>query len=134
MNYKKPQDEEIALGNDELAILQDDNVVIGDDELAEIETHLKKLYAARLIELYSGLSIRVEFERFVKRPLYVAALYFCKGNKEKVAKLLGISTVKLRNKLTIFYGSSCISKFAITESDNRLRILYENYLDQVLTD
>ena len=111
-----------------------DNERLTEQELQDIEEHLRKLYMKKLKELSKQDYLTADFLRVVEAPLYVAAMNFCKGGKEKAVKVLNISRWKLNNTLSMYYGRSDVHKSDLSDYDNRMCTLYENYLDQVLVD
>ncbi|NQY42760.1 MAG: hypothetical protein HRT87_05395 [Legionellales bacterium] len=105
-----------------------------EQELQDIEEHLKKLYMKKLTELSKQYYLSADFLRVVEAPLCVAAMYYCKGGKEKAVEVLNITRWRLNHKLSMYYGKTDIKKSELSEYDNRMCLLYESYLDQVLVD
>ena len=126
------EDKEIGLVDAEMAVVEQET--ISDSELIDIEDHLKRLYLNNIKELYNKLNVRVELEALAKRPLYVAAINFCNGDYENVAKILGITVSNFKYKLAGYYGTTNTDKFVLTDLDERLNLLYRNYLEQILVD
>ena len=106
---------------------------ISDSELLDIENHLVKLYLGYLRDFFGGYSFERNFEEFIKRGLYMAALNVRK-TKEQAAVLLGIGIIKLRNRLLSYFGTSKAGLFALSDIDRRLYTLYKNYFEQFYAD
>ncbi|NQY43272.1 MAG: hypothetical protein HRT87_08020 [Legionellales bacterium] len=107
------------------------SVPVSKEDASKIEQQLAQVYLGLIDQ---SCREKIKLERVVKAPLYLAAMEYFKGDKNKISRMFGFNRKRLFNVLIAYFKTSSLEKLQAAEKGNRLYFLYLNYLGQFYVD
>jgi len=84
---------------------------MGQEEINQAQEQLARLFGNYMEQVFEdNKNKNLKFIDFIEKPMCLAAMRRCNGNKTKAAKYLGISSGVLNKKLEKYFGTTKFDK------------------------